>query len=123
VCSSDLNPIAAAAALQTLEIYREENICKLAVELGEELRDALMPLSELPGVRDARFLGAIAAIELRDSDRNPPLPMLIRKRLFEQNILLRPLGNVIYLMPPLNTPLDLAREAAMTVRKTIEQVL
>ncbi len=52
---------------------------------------------EKKGVIDARFLGSIAAIELKD----PDTAQSIYKELLSKGYLVRPLGNVVYLMPPL----------------------
>ena len=48
-------------------------------------------------------IGAIAAVELEPESPAPavPRPHRVRRLLFDDGILLRPLGNVVYLMPPL----------------------
>jgi adenosylmethionine-8-amino-7-oxononanoate aminotransferase len=93
------NPIAAAAALETLRVFAEENIVAQAAEKGRWLAERLQPLAQLPQVMDVRGLGLIAAVELRPDD--PARARRIRKSLFERGVLLRPLGNVVYLLPPL----------------------
>ncbi len=97
------NPIAAAAALQTLAIYREDNIVARAERLGRTLARKITPLRRTPGVRDVRCLGMIAAVELDDwnGQSGSERAQTVRRRLLEQHILLRPLGPVVYLMPPL----------------------
>lgn len=97
------NPIAAAAALQTLAIYRELDIVGYAGRMGRMLARKLAPLRRTPGVRDVRCLGMLAAVELDDwkGQSGGQRAQTIRRRLLEQGILLRPLGPVVYLMPPL----------------------
>ncbi len=99
------NPVAAAAALEALSIYAEERIAEKAAAMERLFRRALTPLSELPFVREVRCLGAIAVVELEPENPAPalPRPHRVRRLLFDDGILLRPLGNVLYLMPPLNT--------------------
>jgi len=98
------NPIACAAALETLRIYAEENIVAQAAQRGKELAAQMVPLRELPGVRNIRCLGLIGAVELGSADDEAQgilAAQTVRKKLFAQRILVRPLGNVVYLMPPL----------------------
>ncbi len=116
------NPIACAAALEALRLYRELDIPACARRLEAAMRAELEPLRAHPGVKDVRFLGAIAAVELADLD--PPgvasrRAQVIRERLLEHNILLRPLGPVVYLMPPLVTPPNRIRSVATTLRESV----
>lgn len=100
------NPIACAAALEALRIYHDEGVIEQAKKSGELLRDLVAPLAELPQVAEVRCLGMIVAVELEPEDPTPatPRPQRVRAALFDRHILLRPLGRVVYLMPPLVTP-------------------
>jgi adenosylmethionine-8-amino-7-oxononanoate aminotransferase len=93
------NPIAAAAALATLRVFAEENIVAQAAEKGRRLAAALAPLAQLPQVQEVRCLGLIGAVDLQADD--PLRSRRVRKILFERGVLLRPLGRVVYLLPPL----------------------
>lgn len=97
------NPIAAAAALEALKIFDEERLPGKATAMEEVFRASLAPLSQLPSVQEVRCLGAIAAVELKPENPAPAVsrPHRARKLLLDEGVLLRPLGNVIYLMPPL----------------------
>lgn len=99
------NPIAAAAANEALRIYEELDAPARAAILGARLAGVLEPLRNVPGVADVRSLGLIGAVELHPEPAPHPSgvtrPHRIRLRLHEQGVLLRPLGNVLYLMPPL----------------------
>lgn len=109
------NPIAAAAACEALKVYREERLAERAAELGSRLHAWLAPLGELPQVREVRSLGMIAAVELAPEEPDvagESRPVRVRRNLLRRRILARPLGNVVYLMPPLNTPEPLLRELA-----------
>lgn len=97
------NPIAAAAALETLRIYEDEHIVERAAASGELLRDALAPLRELDVVRDVRCLGMIGVVELTPDQDTPPRARRVQYLLRDRGYLLRPLGHVLYLMLPLNT--------------------
>jgi adenosylmethionine-8-amino-7-oxononanoate aminotransferase len=99
------NPIACAAALASLQIFDHD-----AVLLGNQARAHLMaeaaaPLATLPGVAEVRQRGMILAIELARPDRCPHPPEQRRGRraylhALERGVLLRPLGDVLYWMPP-----------------------
>ncbi len=93
------NPIAAAAALETLRIFAEEEIVAQVAVKARQLAAALAPLAKLPQVQEVRCLGLIGAVECKPDD--PLRSRRVRKILFERGVLLRPLGSVVYLLPPL----------------------
>jgi len=97
------NPIAAAVALEVLSIYREEGIVARTERMGAVLAREMERFKDLPGVKRVRRLGMIAALEL-DDGTNRPSPgraQAVCHHLLAQGILVRPLGSVLYLMPPL----------------------
>ena len=95
------NPIAAAAANEALRVYQELDIARLARAGENILREELAPLADHHRVREVRILGMIGAVEVHPEHGQIPLPHRIRLRLQAEGILLRPLGNVLYLLPPL----------------------
>ena len=96
------NPIACAAANANLAIWRDEPVLGRIERLAEAQRAQLEALSALPHVNNARQLGTITACEIGNaegaylSDLGPRLLAHFR----EQDLLLRPLGNTVYVMPP-----------------------
>lgn len=101
------NPLACRAALATLDIFRDEPVLERNRELAAHLARRLAPLREHPQVADVRQTGMIAAVELvRDKATRTPYPSEERRGLrvylhgLEHGALLRPLGNVVYFMPP-----------------------
>ena len=101
------NPLACRVALETLAIFRDEPVLARNRELAAHLQRRLAPLREHPHVADVRQCGMIAAIELvADKRSRRPFPAEERRGLrvylhaLEQGALLRPLGNVLYFMPP-----------------------
>lgn len=117
------NPVAAAVALETLRIYADDRIVARAREAGERLQTLMAPMRGLSGVRDVRGLGLLAAIELADS--NGPSGAERARRmaawLLQQGILLRPLGSVLYLMPPLITPDSVLDQLVVKVQEALAQ--
>ena len=96
------NPIACAAAAANLEIWFDEPVLDRVAALAERQRTQLDALAALDGVHNARALGTITAVELGEasgtylSHAAPKLSAVFR----ECNVLLRPLGNTVYVMPP-----------------------
>jgi adenosylmethionine-8-amino-7-oxononanoate aminotransferase len=101
------NPLACAAALATLRIFREEDVIAANRALARRMGEALAPLADHPHVAEVRQTGMIAAIEfVKDRASGERYDWRERRglRAYEhalaQGALLRPVGNVIYLMPP-----------------------
>lgn len=116
------NPIAAACALEALKIYREKDIVGHVARLAPRLAEWLAPLKAHPGVKDVRTLGLMGAVELHPAPAGRPAHAAgIRRALLARGILVRPLGEVLYLMPPLViTPAQLRGLAAALVRAVRE---
>ena len=110
-------------ALETLRIYDEDRIVERAREAGERLLEALAPIRALSGVRDVRGLGLLAVVELAESKRpsGPERARRLAAWLLQQGILIRPLGSVVYLMPPLITPDPVLAQLACQVREALAQ--
>jgi adenosylmethionine-8-amino-7-oxononanoate aminotransferase len=101
------NPLACVAALETLNIFRDEPVLDRIQSLAAHLARALEPLAEHAHVAEVRQTGLIAAVELvREKSTRRAYPWQERRglRVYEyglaNGVLLRPLGNVVYFMPP-----------------------
>ena len=123
------NPLACAVALASLDLFDEpvDGSPDLLAHIhasAELIRDRLAPLRDCPHVADVRQRGMMVGIELGPNRRlaeprtpNPappdftaPLGRRVCNRLRRRGILLRPLGNVIVLMPIPATPHDVLAE-------------
>ncbi|KQN07061.1 adenosylmethionine-8-amino-7-oxononanoate aminotransferase [Sphingobium sp. Leaf26] len=96
------NAIACAAAAANLAIWREEDVLGRIARLADGIATRLARLATHPAFANARQLGTIAAIDLVIADAGYLSDLAPRLRAFflERGLLLRPLGNTIYLMPP-----------------------
>lgn len=101
------NPLACAAALATLDLLEQDNTIEKNRVLAQHMADATAHLHEHLHVSEVRQMGMILAIEMvKDKATKAPYDWRERRglRVFEyamsQGALLRPLGNVIYFMPP-----------------------
>ncbi|MDD4870698.1 MAG: adenosylmethionine--8-amino-7-oxononanoate transaminase [Kiritimatiellae bacterium] len=114
------NPIACAAALETLKVYKDENIVARVAVTSKLLAKKMSKLRDLPNVLDVRCLGMIGAVELGGS-KGIQIALYIRKEMLKSKILVRPLGNVIYLMLPLVTPKKIVSSTVSLLRKILEE--
>ncbi|WP_047457612.1 aspartate aminotransferase family protein [Rhizobium rhizogenes] len=96
------NPIAAAAALATLDTYKEEGLLTRAAELSDYWADALHSLKDCPNVIDIRNTGLIGAIELAPIAGEPTKRAFTAfLKAYEKGLLIRTTGDIIALSPPL----------------------
>lgn len=101
------NPLACRAALATLDIFESEPVLERNRQLAACMAAATAPLRDHPHVAEVRQTGMILAIEMiKDKASRAPYPWQERRGLrvyqhgLQRGALLRPLGNVIYFMPP-----------------------
>lgn len=97
------HPVACAAALATLDIYREENLFQKANLLGEYWQEAAHSLKGLPHVIDIRNIGLVAGIELAPRPGAPGTRAydVFTDCFFNRDLLIRATGDIIALSPPL----------------------
>ena len=96
------NPVAAAAAIATLEVYEEDDLFLRASELAAHWQEALHSLADHPFVIDIRNIGLIGAIELEPVQEHPTKRAFSAfLRAFERGCLIRTTGDIIALSPPL----------------------
>jgi adenosylmethionine---8-amino-7-oxononanoate aminotransferase len=107
------NPLACALGVEVQRIFDEEAIFEGLVPRQRLLAEQAARFEALPQVGEFRQLGMVAAVELvQDKEKKTPYPWQQRRgrevyrRALAQGALLRPLGNVVYFMPPLNIPLS-----------------
>jgi adenosylmethionine-8-amino-7-oxononanoate aminotransferase len=102
------NPLGAAAALATLDVFDEEQtLAQLPAKIAR-LGEHLARLADHPHIGDVRQCGLIAGIELvKDKDTQTPYPwaekrgIRVCQQALGQGVWLRPLGNVVVIFPPL----------------------
>ncbi|AHA27498.1 adenosylmethionine--8-amino-7-oxononanoate transaminase [Candidatus Liberibacter americanus] len=96
------NPIACMAALANIKIWEEEPVMERIANLEKMHAEKLLSLQSNPKITNIRQIGTIVAFDLNTknngyfAEKNLEIKNFFRDR----NILIRPLGNVVYLMPP-----------------------
>ncbi len=105
------NPLGCAAALANLDVFRKERTLMHLRPKIAALTRWLRPLGKLPQVGDIRQCGFMVGIELvKDKVTKEPYPPALRighrvaLEARRRGLLIRPLGNVVVLMPPLSIP-------------------
>lgn len=101
------NPLACAAALATLDIFEQDNVIEANKALSARMASATAHLVDHPHVSEVRQTGMVLAIEMvQDKASKTPYPWQERRGLkvfqhaLERGALLRPLGSVVYFLPP-----------------------
>jgi adenosylmethionine---8-amino-7-oxononanoate aminotransferase len=101
------NALACRAALATLSIFKTQNVIAANKVLAHTLAKAVERFKDHPNIAEVRQTGTIVAIELvKNKITREPFPWQERRGLrvyqhaLSNGVLLRPLGNVIYFMPP-----------------------
>ncbi len=96
------NPLGCAAGLASLQVFESEPVFERIAAIEKVHRERTPRLREHPAVGDVRTIGTMAAIELHDDD--PGYFSSVRAFLYDfylqRGVLLRPLGNVVYVLPP-----------------------
>jgi adenosylmethionine-8-amino-7-oxononanoate aminotransferase len=122
------NPLGAAVALANLEIFEEEQTLARVAVLAERLAATVARIAAHPHVGDVRQRGLIAGIELvRNRAAKEPYPweeqrgLRACKAARRQGVLLRPLGNVVVIMPPLAIRPDELERICAAVAQGIDE--
>ncbi len=123
------NPLAAAAALASLELFESERVLEQMPAKAERLRRGLTPLASHPHVGQVRQIGLMAAVELVDcrQTRQPfPADWELGRRVclaaMDSGVWIRPLGDVVVLMPPLSISIDELNLLAAAAGQAVETV-
>jgi beta-alanine--pyruvate transaminase len=94
------HPVACAAALATLDIYRDDGLFAKGRAISPLLLDALATLRELPLVTDVRGIGMLAGVELSSDGVPGRRGHLLQKRLFDAGLHLKTTGDTAIVSPP-----------------------
>lgn len=121
------NPLACRAALATLDLFARDDVLARNARNSAALRDALAPLAAHPQVRHLRERGTLFAFDVAlDGDAARGFSRRFFERALERELLLRPIGTTVYLMPPYVMSDDdiawLARRTCDTLDATLSEI-
>jgi len=94
------NPLACSAALATLEIFEQNDVLGDNEKKSHYIKESLENFLTLSNVKEVRQQGMVTAIELKGYDVKERIGLRIYEYALSRGVLLRPLGHVIYFMPP-----------------------
>ena len=96
------NPLACAVGLASLDLFEQNDVLQRIVRLEAQMRERLMRFADRAPVASIRQVGGVAVLELGSGDGGylDSIGPTLYGRFLERGILLRPLGNVLYFMPP-----------------------
>ena len=123
------NTLACRVALEVLTIFEEEQIMDMIQRKGQQMRQlAMEAFGHMPYVGEYRQVGLVGAIELV-ADRQTKTPFASEERIgyqiyqqaLEKGLLIRPLGNILYFMPPYIITNEEMTFMINTTKETIEQ--
>ncbi len=95
------NPLACAVALANLDLYKKEDLLKNVRERAAQLSRGLKTLEGHPHVKEIRQIGLMAGIELKGYAPGRRMGLQVCEEAIRRGVWLRPLGDVVVLMPPL----------------------
>lgn len=118
------HPVAAAAALATLDVYQTEGTFEQARALESVFEDAIHGLSDHPKVKDIRNIGLMGAIELHPDDVAPGhRGLAVHKTCFwNEELVIRNSGDILQFSPFLNSKPDDIEQTFERVRRAIDTV-
>jgi adenosylmethionine-8-amino-7-oxononanoate aminotransferase len=123
------NPLACAAAIASIDLFEKEETLKNIQPKIALLEDRLKEIADLPNVGNVRSKGLIAGIELvKNKSTKEPYPWeekmgwKVAYKAREEGVLIRPLGNVIVIMPPLAISIENLNQLIDVIKRSIIMV-
>ena len=94
------NPLACAAALATIELFEATDVIGENRKKSAYILEKLQKFKSLKNVKEVRQTGMIAAIELKGYKLEERIGLKVYQHGLDNGVLLRPLGHIVYFMPP-----------------------
>lgn len=117
------HPLGAAVAREVLRVYTEEQVILNAQPKARRIAEAMQAIAQVPGVTHPRFLGMMGAVQLGTAnDYLQPLGKAVAELALARGVYLRPLGNVVYVAPPLNISDDDLENLLDVTKACVERV-
>jgi adenosylmethionine-8-amino-7-oxononanoate aminotransferase len=117
------NPLACTAALATLEIFESMDVLGENEKKSDHIKMKLEKFTELTNVKKIRQQGMITAVELQGYAPQERIGLRIYEYGLKHGVLLRPLGNVIYFMPPFVISIDEIDRMVEVAYEAIRQLM
>ncbi len=116
--------LGAAVAREVLAVYRDEKIVEGVAERAARIESRFAKLGAIDGVRGVRTLGSIGAADLGDVGYGGTgIGWRVADEARKRGVFLRPLGDTVYVAPPLNVPIDVLDHALDVLEESIRAAL
>ena len=122
------NQLACAAAVANLEVFKKEKTVRKMQEKIELLKKKLAGIADFPNVGDVRQMGFMVGIELVENKKTKKPYPLAKKTGWKvccsarkKGLIIRPLGNIVVLMPPLNISLPELKRLLQITAEAIKE--
>lgn len=122
------NPLACAVGVESLNIFEREKVLEESVKKAAYLKEKLYPLMELPHVGDVRLRGLMGGVELiadKESDKQYDFTEKMGYKVCDgairRGVWLRPLGNVVVIMPPLSVTFEEIDNLANALKESVTE--
>lgn len=117
------NVLAASIALEAIKIIKAEKLWERANFLQSIMYNNMLEIANMTGkLSNVRGIGAIVAADLLTKDPNRRIGFEVYQKAVEYGALLRPLGNTIYWLPPLNVKIETLQKLKEITLKSIRAV-
>lgn len=117
------NPLGARVALEVLRVFEDERVLEGIPERARKIAAAFAEIGLLEGCRDARAIGMIGAVDLGAGGYLGDAGWQAHRKARELGAYLRPLGDTVYVAPPLNIAISDLEELLGIVRESVRFAL
>lgn len=118
------HPLGAAVAREVLAVYRDEKIVEGLAPRATRIRERFDRIAEIEGVRGVRSIGSIGAADLGDVGYGGTgVGWRVSDEARARGVFLRPLGDTVYVAPPLNVPMDVLDTTLDVLEESIRAAL
>ena len=117
------NPLACRAALATLDIFEKERVLEKNQLLAKEIEQAFLWAQQDQRIEHIRQQGMIFAFDIKDIYAPPGFAKKFFSEALKQHVLLRPIGNTIYIMPPYTISSDELKFLSEGIQTSLHAVL
>lgn len=118
------HPLGAAVAREVLAIYRDEEVVEGVAPRAARIAARFASIASIPGVRGVRTLGSLGAADLGDVGYGGTgIGWRVSEEARTRGVFLRPLGDTVYVAPPLNVPMDVLEHVLDVLDESIRVAL
>lgn len=116
--------LGAAVAREVLAVYRDEKIIEGVKTRAARIETRFRSMASIEGVHDVRMLGSIGALDLGDVGYGGTgIGWCVADEARKRGVFLRPLGDTVYIAPPLNVPMDVLETVIDALEESVRSAL